>query len=133
MLSDMPSFVKKNSESVTLKFTQYNSSSRLWVYPRHYHRYYYRLKSYKDDGSSVSYQVLIEDEKETQTSDRTYPHTNLQTDLEITVYGLQPNTWYNLSVVALFNIDNRNYPSNPSDPVLAQTDCAGIKFKHYTN
>ena len=36
MLSDMPSLVKKNDDSVTLKFTQYNSSSELWVYDELY-------------------------------------------------------------------------------------------------
>ena len=36
MLSDMPSLVKKNDDSVTLKFTQYNSSSQLWVYDELY-------------------------------------------------------------------------------------------------
>ena len=133
-LSDIPSLVKKNSESVILKFTQYNSSSRPWAYPRNIYRYFRRyFERYKDDGSNVSYQVQIEGDNKTQISDRNYHHKNLQTDLEITVYGLQPNTWYNLSVLALFNIDNRNYPSTPSEPVLVQTDCAGklgLKYLH---
>ena len=133
MLSDMPSFVKKNTESVTLNFTQYNRSSRLWVYPNglYYgsHRYDYQFSLYqhlyKDGGSSVRYKIQIEGEKKEKIANTTYTHDKLMTDLEITVYGLQPYTWYNLSVVALFNIDNRYYPSRPSNPLLVQT-CAGM-------
>ena len=72
-------------------------------------------------GSGISYQVLIECDNVAQIANRTYPHKNLQTEIEITVYGLQLDNSCGLSVVALFNIDNRNYPSMPSDPVFLST------------